>query len=486
MKVLRAVLSGAVARQNADAGAGAGVGASPAGAPAQPRVQLCAIIKQDGYAMGAPRLARKLAAMGVEMLAVYCPSEARDLAEAPVKTPVLVLMPVSTFDRKDPLYRLAVAGRLHLVLHSEEQALELSSVASRVGVTFPVHVQVDTGMSRGGCLPEQAYRLVELALSSPRFRLAGVMTHFSSPGHEDEFTREQARVFRGFVDRIKPLLIEATTRGSLRNQPPVVVHAANTSGVFRSSDLHATMVRVGQGLLGYGRDALVDVANIEHLASAERLRPAVRWVSRIVHVQDVPAGWPVGYSRLWHARKPSRIAIVPVGYADGYPIALTNTGKVRLTGLAWDRPRTSEPLASRSEVIDAHSGQRGASCFAPVVGRVSMDQITIDVSDAPPELTRLGSEVEIIGDDPSAPNHLSTLAAQAGTITHQLLCSISGSLERVYLNSTLVGGSGENPGGAGGAGGAGGPGASSSLGVVGAVGAGLPPVVAMRAAPVVS
>lgn len=420
---------------------------APAGAQgAAGGTQLCAIIKQDAYGLGAPRIARKLAALGADLLAVFCTAEARALADTPIRTPILVLMPVAEFDRKDPLYRLAVAGRLHLTLHSEAQALELASVASRVGVTFPVHVQVDTGMSRGGCLPDAAEALIDLALSSPRFRLAGIMTHFSSPATDDEFTREQARLFRGFIERIKPRLTAAADR--LRGQAPVVVHAANSAAAFRSDSLHASMVRVGQALFGYVADTFTDREHVQFADAAASLRPALRWVSRIVHVQDVPAGWPVGYNRLFHTRKPSRIALVPVGYADGYPIALTNKGQVRLTGLAWDRPRTAEPTAPGPTPGPA---PETASAFAPVVGRVSMDQITIDVTDLPEEFWRPGREVEVYGNDPGAPNHLPTLAAAAGTITHQLLCAISPALERVYLTRACAEGDTEGEPSTGGA-----------------------------------
>ncbi len=395
-----------------------------AGAEGHPsKVQLCAIIKQDAYALGAARIAKRLASLGVDLLAVYCLAEARQLADAPIRTPILLLMPVDGFDRQDSLYRLAVTGRLHVALHSERQAHALIACANSLGITIPVHIQIDTGMSRGGCLPDEGERLVNLATTSPRLRLAGLMTHFSSPASDEPFTREQARFFRNWIERIKPKLSAAIARG----QPPCVVHAANTAATFRSASYHATMVRVGLGLLGYA-----DEMTGEHLPEfgeiATGLRPAVRWVSRIVHTQEIPSGWPVGYGRTWHSERPSKIAIVPVGYADGYPLTLGNRAKVRLTGLNWDRPRTVEPTASFE--LDPTR-----SVWAPIVGRVSMDQITIDVTDAPPELCEVGREVEIVGSVPGMPNHLPTLAASAGTITHEFLCRLSAVPERTYLFS---------------------------------------------------
>lgn len=424
------------------------------------KVQLCAIIKQDAYGLGAARIARRLDSLGVDLLAVYCLSEARALAETPIRTPIMVLMPVEGIERNDPLYRLLTAQRLHLTLHSERQANALIACGNALGMSFPVHIQVDTGMSRGGCLPDEAERLVKLATTNPRFRLAGLSTHFSSPASDPAFTREQARLFRSWIQQIKPLLSAAVAKG----QAPCVVHAANTAATFRSSSLHATMVRVGQGLLGYGEDSFSDL-NVPAAAGASAasdhegeswasggpefaqalrsLRPCARLLSRIVHIHEIPEGWPVGYNRTWHSKRPSRIGIIPVGYADGYPLALSGQSQVRLTNLAWDRPRTLEPLA-------AYGQDPAPAVWAPLVGRVSMDQITVDLTDAPEPYASVGCEVEVIGSTPDMPNHLSTLAAQAGTITHELLCRLGLVSERHYLfsdegqsvQSTTAGGTG--------------------------------------------
>lgn len=402
--------------------------ANPAGSAN--KVALCGVIKQDGYGLGAARLAKRLAGSGVDMLAVYSPDEARALVDIPIKTPVLVLMPVWSMDRADTLYRLAVNSRLHVTLHSLPQAQELANIAARIGLDLPVHVQVDTGMSRGGSLPDEAEALVQFAASAPRFRLAGVMTHFSSPAHDEVFTKEQARLFRAWVDRIKPILAQQAAKG----RPPVLVHAANTAATLRSSSLHATMMRIGQGLMGLGAEAVAGEENIEFMTDAAALEPAVRWVSRIAHVEAVPAGWPVGYNRTWEAKRPSLIALVPVGYANGYPLGLSNTGVVRLPGTMWDKVRTTAP--DEPIVASSRLGQPGV--FAPVVGRVSMDQITIDVTDVPEAMRKPGCEVELVGVDYDAPNHLPTLSKNAGTITYEFLCRIGQGVERTYLTTTVA------------------------------------------------
>lgn len=405
-----------ILRQAIDLPAAAAPPGPPAGAvgPAAPhKIRVCGVVKQEAYGLGAARVAKKLAALGVDVLAVYCLDEAQALADLPITTPLLVLMPVRSIERHDPVYRLAVRGRLHLTVHGLAQVGELAATAGRLGTKLPVHVQLDTGMGRGGAMAEEATQIVQAVANSPRLTLAGVMTHFSSPGSDDAFTREQAKSFRAWIDGVKPVL--AAT-------PGVMIHAANTCGTLRSRNLHASMVRVGQGLYGYGFEGFTDPLAVEFAALGKQLQPAVRWVSRIVHIHEVPKGWPVGYNRTFKASKPTRVALVPVGYADGYPSGLSNLAKVALTGLSWDRPKSGMGEAP----------EPAKNVLAPVIGRVSMDQITIDVSGLPESVARIGAEVELIGRDPHGPNHLPTLARQANLITHELLCRICPRVERVY------------------------------------------------------
>ncbi|MBA4120273.1 MAG: hypothetical protein C0513_06190 [Isosphaera sp.] len=404
-------------------------------APARARTHLCAIVKQNAYGLGVARIAKRLAALGAEMLAVYDLAEARVLADMPIRTPVLVLMPVEHFDRSDAMYRLAVSGRLHATLHSRRQAAQLIATANHLGVSFPVHVQLDTGMSRGGCLPDEAAELVELAASHPRLRLAGLMTHLSSPRHDEAFTREQTSLFRAWVGTVRPAL----GRLALRGHPAPLLHLANTAAAFLDPALHGSMVRVGEGLYGFGDHAAGSLGGAPGgheahqpepalAAHAAALTPVMRWTSHVVHIHRVPPGWPAGYARTWFARRASRLGIVPVGYADGYPLALSNKGMVRITSLMWDRRRTMAPNEDAAR-------QPLPTWWAPVVGRVSMDQIVIDLTDVPEHAAVVGAEIELIGRDPGSANHLPTMARLAGTITHELLCRLRPDAERVYISS---------------------------------------------------
>jgi len=361
-----------------------------AGSPGR-TVGVCGVVKADAYGLGAVRIAKRLEACGVDMLAVYSPEEASRLVEAAIRLPILMLMPVRGLDRTDPLYRAAGTGRLHFTVHDLSQVEALATTTDTLGVTLALHVDVDTGMSRGGAAPTEARELVRAIDAHPRLRLAGVSTHFADPAKDDAFTRAQSDRFDGWLASVEKLIPERC-----------VIHHANSAGTFRAGAHHRDMVRVGLALLGYG----VEGEGYELAEHAADLRPAMRWTTRIVHVREIPAATTVGYGRAWEAPRPSRIALAPVGYAEGYPPAMSNRG-----------------------VVMIGDGERYA---APVVGRVSMDQITFDVTDVPEEAARLGAEVEIFSDDASAPNSLTAGAAACGMTPHQLLAGLGARTPRVY------------------------------------------------------
>jgi alanine racemase len=415
--------------------------------PGAHRVAVCAVLKQDGYGTGALRIAKRLAAAGVELIAVYSLDEARVIAEGVPGVNILVLMPVHGVDRHDPLYRHASSGRVHLTLHGLEQFGAVQEMAGRIGAQIPLHLQVDTGLSRGGAMPDEAAMLLERVIASPKVRLGGLMTHFSSPCCDDAFTREQARTFRDFVEKIRPAIKQAVDQGgrAVARVNELVVHAANSCATFRSRAYHGTMVRVGQSVLGYVGDDVPRGEQFEFRAEMESLEPSVRWVSGVAHVQEIPAGWPVGYGSTWRAParadgRRTKIALIPVGYADGYPRSLGGRGSggpgaIAFTGRAFERRAAGDGDAAQNAADSALP-----TIYAPVVGRVSMDQITVDVTDVPEQYLKFtqrgtetcGPEVEIYSREPGTRNYLSHVADCAGTITHDLLCRISPRVERVY------------------------------------------------------
>jgi alanine racemase len=360
--------------------------------------QLCAVVKADAYGLGARGVAACLARAGVDMLAVYSPQQADDLLAEPLDLPVLVLMPIDGRLDSPRLWNAAARGLLHLTLDSPDQLLLLNQIGRDLDRPLPVHVHLDTGMSRGGLGPDVFADVLGRLDRFRHLRLAGVMTHFASAGSDADMTEHQFRRLRLALD---------ACAGGLGDD--VIVHAASTAGALADASYRADMVRIGLGLHGY----------LPQLAwpQPHELRPIVRWVSRLVHVRRYPAGARVGYEGSHRLERESLIGVVPVGYADGYPLSATGRGQVLVYPAGGDGP-----------------------CVCPVVGRVNMDQITIDLTPAAGsgscQLPGAGV-VELISDDPASPCSLPRLAAAAQTSCYELLCRLSQRLPRRYVDSAV-------------------------------------------------
>jgi alanine racemase len=302
-------------------------------------------------------------------------------------------MPVCDIAREDELVRLTLGGQLHVVVHDESYVRALEACAESLGVTLPVHLEVDVGMSRGGARPDEAVRMLRLLSESRRLALRGVFAHFSHARSDAAVTARQLDLFDSVL-----------VAGRRFMPPDVVEHVASTYALARSTRYHRGMVRFGLAWLGYGLEEL-DAAGA--ILAAGDLRPVVRWASRIVQVKRIRAGEPVGYGARWTASRESSIALVPVGYADGYPVA-------RVGGIEGAlRVRLQAPA--------------GGVVEAPIVGAVNMDQITVDVTDVVEgdQQALVGCEVELISRDPESAAYLPSLASRAGMIPHEVLTRLN-------------------------------------------------------------
>ncbi len=368
---------------------------------------ICPIVKADAYGLGAAPIARHLRAAGAGMLAVYTLAQAAALARAAVGGPILVLLPVREMDRIDEAYRLLIRGDLHLTVHDEGHLDDLRRLAERFATVIPLHLEVDSGMTRGGCSPNKAPGLARRISEHRWLRLAGMSTHFARAATDTRYTNKQLSTFDTVLSKCAPAM-----------GADCLVHVANSVATLRHHRYHKTMVRVGQAWAGFGAERLSD--GTFHRQAA-RLRPIVSWRSNIVQVKTIQRGTSVGYGSRWTAKRRSRIGLVPVGYADGYPMGVAATDA------------EAKPACVGVEV-DAS----GAREFVRVVGQVNMDQITIDLTDlSMPHGRRgtaigVGTVVELIGTDPKDLNHVPTLAAVAGTVPHHVICSLNPRIKRSY------------------------------------------------------
>jgi len=402
-----------------------------------PDVKLCPIVKADAYGLGAPRLAKRLASAGAAMLAVYTPEQAEELFRATVDVPILVLMPIWEIERTDWLYRPMVSGRLHLTVHGSDHLAGVMRIAERFGAVVPLHVEIDTGMSRGGAAIGEAADMLHRIASCRWVRLAGLFTHFAESEGTSGSVDDQRQAFDRLI-RDHAALIPRDC----------IVHAANTFATLRDPRFHFGMVRIGLAWTGFGSDSL---DGVELIPESRELKPILCWASRIVHLKNIPAGATVGYGGTWRALRPSRIALVPVGYADGYPISCSNHSACSSSplpsgegpGVSASDGRRDESPAMVGVRVETGRGSGWKTMYAPVVGAVNMDQITIDVTDLPgagagagagaESQVRIGTTVEIISADAGAPNHVAALARRAGTIPHAIICGLNPRLRRTHF-----------------------------------------------------
>jgi alanine racemase len=360
-------------------------------------VGLCAVVKGGGYGHGALPAARAALAGGARMLAVATAGEAAELRAGGIEAPVLVMGAVS--DEELPV---ALGARCELVVWTDEFVERLrragtgasagsapasvGSVPAPVGVApapVRVHVKLDTGMGRLGTRdPDEALRVAERVVDAgPALELAGAMTHFASADEDRSFTSAQLGRFVPFVAAMR------------ERWPGVVVHAANSAATLREPASQFDLVRCGIAI--YGCDPMNDDP------ASHGLEPALELTSYVAAVKLARAGDSAGYGRRWVARSDTWVATVPIGYADGIRRALTNNCDVLIGGRRY-----------------------------PLVGTVSMDNITIEVGT--PDAVRVGDRVTIIGGDGGERQTAEEVARRVGTISYEIVCGLTPRVPRVY------------------------------------------------------
>lgn len=370
-----------------------------------PGCRMCAVVKADAYGLGATRIARQLEESGADMLAVYSIAQAEAIAQVGVTLPQLVLMPERDMEVGSNAHRMLLAGRLALTIHGSSHAREVADLAERLGgVTIPVHLEIDTGMSRGGAAGEDAARALACISDARYLRLAGVFTHFTdSAGESGLSLRQDAQLEQFLRDHAAELRADT------------VVHASNSHAALADARLHHGMVRVGLAWTGLAQSRASDGCPIP-------LEPIVRWESQVVLTKEIEAGASVGYGSRWTAPRRTRLGLVPVGYFDGYPMSPDG------------RTRSVRVLAETPAGPTAHS--------VAVVGAVNMDQIVIDLTEVPAVLAYasgfVGMRVEVYGSDPAAANFLPTVAEASGTHSYDLLCRISPRIPRVHVGGSAI------------------------------------------------
>jgi alanine racemase len=351
--------------------------------------RVLAVVKADAYGHGAPRVARLLEEAGVAAAGVALVEEGAALRRAGVGLPILVLGPAQAAQL--PLFRRyrltpTVASLDQLVLWNEYAA------ADPGGRRQTVHLKVDTGMSRLGVAPEEVPAALEVLRRGEGLELTGLVSHFAEADLPESPANPRQR------ERFEEVLALLTADERSR----ISVHLANSAAALHLPASRHDLVRLGLALFGVDPAA---GAALGPDSAAPDLEPVMAVRSRIVQLREVAEGTRVGYGGRWEARQPSRIAVVPVGYADGY---------------AWRLG-----IASGAAAAALVGGRR-----VPLAGAVSMDMLTLDVTAAD---ARLGDEVVLLGRQGDERLEVGELAAAAGTIPYELLCLLGLRLPRRYF-----------------------------------------------------
>lgn len=355
------------------------------------------IVKADAYGHGAVRVARVLLDAGAPLLAVALVEEGIELRESGIRAPILV-MGAAYGDR----YDLLVRHRLTPIVFTPEHVARLGAAARSAGARAMAHLKIDTGMGRLGVSPGDLPAFVEALRGAPEVELEGVCTHFANADLEPrETTERQLRLFH-----------EASAALAGAGFAPRLHHLANSAGTLEYPAARQDLTRPGIMIYGYSPfdgDARLSAPAARAVAE---LRPALTWRTAIAHVKTVAQGAAVSYGGRWVAARTSRIATLPVGYADGY-----------------DRRLSGRPGFGSADVLVR--GRR-----APVAGTVCMDMTMVDVTDVPG--AQPGDEVILLGAQGKLRIGADELAKKLGTISYEVLCGIGKRVPRRYSETTPV------------------------------------------------
>ena len=346
-----------------------------------PDCKLLCVIKADAYGHGAAELAKFLQDK-CDFFGVACIEEAVELKKADINTPILILGYVAP-----AFYDLVVKYGIRIPVFSYDTAKALSNEAVKQGKTVPFHFCIDTGMSRIGFqVNEESADICKKICALPNIEAEGLFSHFAT-ADESDLTRAlaQREKYKMFVDMLENREIQIPIK-----------HLNNSAGIM-NFDEYFDMCRMGIILYGLYPSEEVDKSLLD-------IKPVMSWLTHISHIKTLEAGREVSYGGTFKTTEPRVIATIPVGYADGYPRCLSNKGKVIINGQ-----------------------------YAPIVGRVCMDQFMVDVTDV--DGAELDSTVTLVGKDGDAELSMEEVSNSAYSFNYELPCRVARRVPRTYYKN---------------------------------------------------
>lgn len=350
-----------------------------------PSTKILAVIKADAYGHGAIPVAQTLEHLGIFGFGVASVMEGITLREHHIHCPILIMGPILPQHLSE-----IIRHQLTPVISRAEIVQQLIELLFPRATPFPIHLKIDTGLHRLGFENEEALSLLSrLSLSTPLIEIEGLLSHFADADNQDHtLTNVQIQKFLAFIDQAKQLGV----------QPPIL-HMANSAGILFHPTAHLGMVRPGLMLYGYA-------PRQESSPQSLTLEPVMQATTYLAHLRSLQPGEIVGYNALFRTRRPSQIAVLPVGYTHGFPRHLTGVGHVLIKGEQ-----------------------------APIIGKICMDMMMVDVTDIPHPT--VGDEVVLLGKQGTREITAEDHAGWLNTIPYEVLCGIGGKANRIYLPPIL-------------------------------------------------
>lgn len=343
------------------------------------KTKIAAVVKANAYGHGAVKIAQKLDQLGVEYFCVGSPDEGIELREAGIKKPILVLAEVL-----ESQYADIINGNLIQTVASVESLISLNKTAEEAGKEISVHLKIDTGMGRIGFLLKDLPEIYEKAKDLKNIKVEGVLSHLARADEEDkDFSYQQLEKFNSALEKIKNAGFKLP-----------LLHIANSAAVIDLAETSLDLVR--PGIMLYG------LLPSNDLKKEADLKALLSFKTRVVQLRKLPADSTVSYGSTYKTEKAEKLAVLPIGYKDGYPRLLSNKGEVLIKGKR-----------------------------APIRGRVCMGQTIVSVEHL--EDVEIGDEVVLIGRQGSEEISAAEIADLTGTINYEIVCNLSERLEKIYL-----------------------------------------------------
>lgn len=346
-----------------------------------PNSEIIGIVKADAYGHGAVEISRVLVEQGVERLAVAIVEEGIQLRQAGIKVPILILGYIPPCYAED-----IIQYHLTPTVFTYEMAQAFSKAGEKYNYTVPIHLKLDTGMGRIGFLiKKESIQEIQRIKELPYIKMEGIYTHFSTADEADRsFTESQINQFHWFVQRLQQ-----------KGMDIPIKHICNSAGIIQFATEHLNAVR--PGIILYG---LYPSKEVNH--HQLRLCPVMSLKTHISHIKEVEKGTPISYGKTYITQQNTKVATLPVGYADGYSRMLSSKGHVLI------------------------SGKR-----APIIGRICMDQCMVDISHIPH--AQVGDEVVLIGTQEKEVISVEEIAEILETINYEVVCMVGKRIPRVYI-----------------------------------------------------